>query len=156
MILRPAVRGDADALAAAHAAAFDAPWDAETITRFAEDRGGFAIAAEAAGSVAGFILCRVIADEAEVLTLAVRPEHRRQGVARALVEAAANVAAPSAEAMFLEVAADNPGAIALYAACFFAPVGRRAGYYGRAGGSVDAIVMRRVLNSVAPAAYPGA
>jgi ribosomal-protein-alanine N-acetyltransferase len=56
-------------------------------------------------------------------------------------------ASARAEAMFLEVAADNPGAIALYAVAGFEAVGRRAGYYGRlAGGSVDAIVMRRGLN----------
>jgi ribosomal-protein-alanine N-acetyltransferase len=53
-----------------------------------------------------------------------------------------------AEAMFLEVAADNPGAIRLYERAGFATVGRRSGYYGRRqGGSVDAIVMRRALNS---------
>lgn len=155
MILRPALRGDADGLAEVHAAAFDDPWSAEDITRFAEDRGGFTLAAEADSQLVGFILCRVIAGEAEVLTLAVRPQYRRRSVATALVEAAAAVAMDSAEAMFLEVAADNPAAIALYAACNFAAVGRRAGYYGRAGGAVDAIVMRRALNSQPATAYPG-
>jgi ribosomal-protein-alanine N-acetyltransferase len=50
--------------------------------------------------------------------------------------------------MFLEVAEDNPGAIALYAQTGFTSVGRRGGYYARAGGpAVTAIVMRRALNS---------
>jgi ribosomal-protein-alanine N-acetyltransferase len=146
--LRPATRADGAALAEAHAAAFDEPWSADDILRFAEDRGGFALAAEDAGALVGFILCRLIAGEAEVLTLAVRPAARRRGIGRALLEAAAALAQASAATMFLAVAADNPGAVALYAAAGFETVGRRAGYYGRAGGgSVDALVMRRALNS---------
>ncbi len=78
----------------------------------------------------------MIAGEAEVLTLAVRPAARRRGIGRALVEAAATLAEASAAAMFLEVAADNPGAVALYAQTGFEIVGRRPGYYGRAGGRV--------------------
>lgn len=148
MKLRPVTQADGAALAELHAAAFDEPWSAEEILRFAEDRGGFALAVEADGALAGFILCRLIAGEAEVLTLAVRPAARRRGIGRALLEAALALAQPTAESMFLEVAADNPGAVALYQGAGFEPVGRRAGYYGRPGaGSVDAIVMRRALNS---------
>jgi [ribosomal protein S18]-alanine N-acetyltransferase len=146
--LRPASAADAAAMARAHAAAFPAPWSAEDILSFAEQPGGFALIADAGPEVAGFILCRVMAGEAEVLTLAVRPDHRRGGVASALVEAAAAFAAQTAEAMLLEVAEDNPGALALYARIGFRTVGRRAGYYARSGAaSVDALVMRRALNS---------
>lgn len=148
MNLRPATRADGAALAEAHAAAFDEPWPAADILRFAEDRGGFALVADEGGQIAGFILCRLIAGEAEVLTLAVRPQARRRGVGRALLEAALALSRPTASAMFLEVAADNPGAIALYAGVGFDVVGRRAGYYGRRDApSVDALVMRRALNS---------
>jgi ribosomal-protein-alanine N-acetyltransferase len=146
--VRLATRADADALAEIHAAAFETPWKAGDIRRFAEDPGGFALAAEADGGLAGFILCRVLAGEAEVLTLAVRPGHRRRGLARALVEAALGLAARTAEAMFLEVALDNAGAVALYAGKGFAVVGRRAGYYARRGApAADALVMRRTLNT---------
>jgi len=139
---------DGAALAELHASAFDEPWSADEILRFAEDRGGFALAVEDGKALAGFILCRLIAGEAEVLTLAVRPAARRRGVARALLEAAIVLAAPTAESMFLEVAADNPGAVALYEGAGFETVGSRAGYYGRpSAGSVDALVMRRTLNS---------
>jgi ribosomal-protein-alanine N-acetyltransferase len=150
IILRPATPADGAALAELHAAAFDEPWSADDILRFAEDRGGFALVAddgEAGAALAGFILCRTIAGEAEVLTLAVRPPARRRGIGRALLEAAIALAQPAAATMFLEVAADNPGAAELYAGAGFETVGRRAGYYGRAGGSVDALVMRRALNS---------
>jgi ribosomal-protein-alanine N-acetyltransferase len=147
--LRPATRADGAALAELHAAAFEEPWSADEILRFAEDRGGFALTVEdGAGALSGFILCRLIAGEAEVLTLAVRPAARRRGLGRALLEAALTLAQPSATTMFLEVAADNPGAVALYAGAGFETVGRRSGYYGRAGAaSVDALVMRRALNS---------
>ncbi|HEY1752264.1 MAG TPA: ribosomal protein S18-alanine N-acetyltransferase [Caulobacteraceae bacterium] len=149
MIVRSATHADGAALAEVHAAAFDEPWPAEDLLRFAGDRGAFALVAQADdGAVAGFILCRLIAGEAEILTLAVRPDQRRRGIAAALVGEAAGVASLSAEAMFLEVAQDNAAAIALYARTGFEQVGRRRGYYGRAGGpAVDALVMRRPLNS---------
>ena len=148
MSLRLVTRADAAALAEVHAAGFDKPWTGDDILRFAEDRGGFAIAAEDDGAISGFILCRAMAGEAEILTLAVRPEHRRRGVARLLVEAAAALASQTVDAMFLEVAEDNPGAIALYAQTGFSSVGRRGGYYARPGApAVAAIVMRRALNS---------
>ena len=148
MSLRRATRADADALAEVHACAFDAPWSAAAILRFAEDPGGFVLAVEAEAGLAGFILCRVMAGEAEVLTLAVRPEHRRRGVARDLIGGAIALAAQTAGAMFLEVAEDNAAAAALYVQAGFSAVGRRPGYYGRrAAPAVDAVVMRRTLNS---------
>jgi [ribosomal protein S18]-alanine N-acetyltransferase len=148
MSVRRASRADADALAQVHASAFDAPWSAGDILRFAEDPGGFVLAAETEAGMTGFILCRVLAGEAEILTLAVRPEHRRRGVARDLVEAAATLAGLTAASVFLEVADDNAAGLALYAGAGFTPVGRRAGYYARSGApAVDAIVMRRALNS---------
>jgi ribosomal-protein-alanine N-acetyltransferase len=145
---RVATRADAAALAEVHASAFDAPWSAVDILRFAEDPGGFALAVDEADSVAGFVLCRVLAGEAEILTLAVRPADRRRGIARTLVDAAVALASQTASAMFLEVADDNRAAVALYAQAGFSPVGRRAGYYARPGApAVDAIVMRRTLNT---------
>jgi ribosomal-protein-alanine N-acetyltransferase len=146
---RLAELGDAAALAEVHAAAFATPWSFEDIRPMLSARGAFALGVDAAaGGLAGFILCRVIAGEAEVLTLAVRPEHRRHGLGRALLAAAEAIASNTATAMFLEVAADNAAAIALYAAAGYEAVGRRASYYARpAGAGADAIVMRRALNS---------
>ena len=77
------------------------------------------------------------------------PASRRQGLGRALVDAAATLAGDQgAEALFLEVAATNSAALALYAQAGFETVGRRPGYYPQPGGlPVDAIVMRWDLNS---------
>ena len=89
-------------------------------------------------------------DEAEVLTLAVRPHARRHGRGRALVQAAADLLAHAGAAeLRLEVAADNAAALALYAACGFEPTGRRRGYYARGAGApaMDALTLLRRLNS---------
>ncbi len=88
------------------------------------------------------MLARAAADEAEILTLAVRPEARGKGLGRALLQAAINQARTlGAATMFLEVGADNPHALALYAGLGFAKVGARKAYYdGR-----DALVLRLPL-----------
>jgi ribosomal-protein-alanine N-acetyltransferase len=147
VILRPAIVVDAPAMAALHAMAFDAPWGEAEIAALIIGLGGYAFAAEAEGRAIGFILCRAVADEAEILTLATTPAQRRRGVAAALVRAGLDgAAARGASAMFLEVAADNLAAIGLYAGAGFAQVGARPGYYRGAQGAIDAMVMRRDLN----------
>ncbi|MBP6770532.1 MAG: GNAT family N-acetyltransferase [Reyranella sp.] len=96
----------------------------------------------------GMAICRVVADEAELLTLAVDPGHRRRGAARLLLDAVVEkTRSGGAESLFLEVGADNPGARALYDSLGFAVVGRRAGYYVRQGRpNADAFVLRLNLN----------
>lgn len=99
------------------------------------------------GAAAGFLLGRVVAGEAELLTLAVHPDQRRAGQGRALVQAfLAEARARGAESAFLEVAEANSAARALYAACGFAPAGRRRGYYQRPDGTAeDALILVRSL-----------
>ncbi len=98
----------------------------------------------------GFALARVIAGEAELLTLATDPDHRRRGIAADLlqrVEAAA--AERGALDQFLEVAADNVAARALYAKAGYIQIGQRAGYYVRPGADpVDALVLAKALGTL--------
>ena len=130
----------AETLAALHAAAFAAPWGAAAMAELLAQPGVFAETADD-----GFILIRVVADEAEILTLAVAPMVRRNGAGRALVEAAAGLAgARGAASLFLEVAATNTAALALYASTAFDAAGLRRAYYAD---GADALVMRRTLNS---------
>lgn len=153
MRIRPAVAEDAPALAGAHATAFDASWTAPDIAALMRATGGFALLAEdAAGHAHGFILGRALAGEAEILTLAVAPDARRSGLGRALVEALAEEAkARGARTLFLEVAADNTGAIALYQGAGFERAGLRRAYYSRPGAHrMDALILRRALNSPPP------
>ncbi len=145
MILGPTC--DAQAMAAVHALAFEAAWCAADLETLLDSPGVFALAVQAEDGMAGFVLCRAVAGEAEILTLAVSPEYRRRGLATSLVEGGAAAArALGADEMFLEVAADNEVALRLYAAAGFHPAGRRAAYYSRANGPVDALVLRRDLN----------
>ena len=147
MILQPAGPEDAEKLAACHARSFDSGWSAGDVEALLAAPGGYALAARDDAGVRAFLLARAIAGEAEILTLAVDPPRRRQGLAIALIEAAAGAAASAgAEAMFLEVAADNLAAIGLYGAAGFEQVGLRRGYYARPDGTVDALVLRRTLN----------
>ncbi len=144
---RSAAPEHAAVLAELHATSFAAPWSAEEFETFLRQPG---VAAWIWNSDApeGFILVRAVADEAEILTLAVAPNHRRRGTALKLMHAAMDVLRTGRTArMFLEVAADNVAAHALYAGCGFAPCGRRADYYaaGTTGTAVDAIVMARDL-----------
>ena len=148
MKLRAADASDAVALAKVHAAAFAAPWPPEAFVELLNSPGVFALVAVDRAPV-GLILMRAIAGEAEVLTLAVEPTHRRQGLGRALLQAGLDGAlAAGAEAVFLEVAADNPAALALYREAGFEAAGHRAGYYHRPGRiAADALVLRCTLNS---------
>lgn len=128
-------------LAAIHVEAFATPWDEAALTELLAAPGVFAVAEED-----GFILIRVVVDEAEILTLAVRPSARRAGLGGHLAEAAVvRAAAMGAERMFLEVAEGNVAARALYARSGFVEMGRRRGYYSHADGRrEDALTL--VLN----------
>jgi ribosomal-protein-alanine N-acetyltransferase len=128
-------------LAALHAACFPDPWHAQALREL------FAADAFAFHSADGFVLARVAGGEAEILTLAVNLPARGKGLGRALLQAAIRKArALGADTMFLEVGADNPAALALYAGLGFAKVGMRKAYYGansRTG--QDALVLRLSL-----------
>ena len=138
LIVGPAAPDDLARLAALHAEAFDPPWTASALADLLAQPGVFAVA-----HGGGFILCRTVVDEAEILTLAVAPDTRNGGLGRRLVEAAAAFARQAGVArLFLEVADDNAAARALYARCSFVAEGRRRGYYARPHGpAVDALLL---------------
>lgn len=130
----PAI-GDPAGLAALHATAFAAPWSAREFADLLAQAGVFAVV-----EPEGFILIRQVLDEAEILTLAVRPQARRAGLGGRLVgQGAVAAARRGAGRLFLEVAEDNAAARALYDRAGFRLIGRRKGYY--AGGNTDALVL---------------
>ena len=111
--------------------------------------GAFVGVAEQAGEPVGFHLSRTAADEAEIISIGVRPDARRAGIGAALlVDAMDRARAAGSAALFVEVAADNAAAIALYRRTGFAQVGRRAGYYATPAGAQDALVLRASLIAV--------
>ena len=136
--IRPATASYAQVLAELHTAAFPPGerWGPDAIALQLGLPGVFGLVAD----TGGFILARVAADEAEILTLAVDPAVQRRGLGRGLVQhALAEAGQLGARTMFLEVSANNDRAQRLYAACGFTRIGLRPRYYA---GGVDALVLR--------------
>ncbi|MFY0596838.1 MAG: GNAT family N-acetyltransferase [Cognatishimia sp.] len=128
-----------------HASAFreSRPWSASEFKALLASRFSFWV-----GDSQGFALGRVIAGESELLTIAVSPISQRKGKGRALLQqyhlAARNL---GAQVLFLEVAKDNIGAIALYESEGYSLTSVRKGYYKRDDSShVDALNFRRSIN----------
>lgn len=138
-------------MAALHAASFDEAWGEAALSEILAMPGAFALIATACGEdrtsrLLGFVLARVAADEAEILSVAVDISHRAQGVGRKLMEAAAAAAiASGAVSLFLEVADDNLPALTLYERLGFVTVGLRPAYYARGATRVAARTMRMDL-----------
>ncbi|MGN6100536.1 MAG: ribosomal protein S18-alanine N-acetyltransferase [Devosia sp.] len=147
--IEPAQVRDAEALTRLHAAGFYRGWGQEDFAAYLADatRTPAYIACDARRRIAGFIMLRLIGEEAEVMTIAVDRKWRRKGIGAALMHAAfEDLAAMRARKLFLEVAADNAAAIALYRGHGFAEVGRRDGYYRKPDGTAaTALVMSRTL-----------
>ncbi|RYG92775.1 GNAT family N-acetyltransferase [Loktanella sp. IMCC34160] len=131
-------------LAATHALAFapERGWTEAEIDALLADP-----AIILSGTARSFVLGRIILDEAEVLTLATHPDHRRAGLARETLSDFETAAKDrGARYLFLEVAEDNGPARALYAQAGFDAVGKRAGYYARSGAApVAALILRKTL-----------
>jgi len=117
------------------------PWSADEFADLLTTNGVFLL-----GDKDGFILGRTIADEAELLTLAVAPNLRRCGTGRRLVvDFARQAAKMGANNAFLEVAENNDAALALYRATGWISCGTRPKYYGP---TTNAVVMSLSLSCV--------
>ena len=116
----------------------DDPWPQAAFAPLLLDPPGFGLIASDAAPV-GFCLARLIVDEAEIISLGILPGSRRRGVGGLLVaQLIEQCRARGASRLFLEVAAANRAANALYHAYGFVPTGRRRGYYPNGD---DAVLM---------------
>lgn len=142
---------DGEILDTLYAQCFEEPLEAATRESLLASPGMWASiawsGAPAAGNAMGFVIARSIAGEAEIISIGVRPDRRRRGVGAALLaDALYRAVALGAQAVFLEVAEDNPGAIALYRCAEFEIVGRRPDYYRRKSRPpVAALIMRHTV-----------
>ena len=146
-VLGEARAGDAAAMAALHAASFGRGWSEDEMERLLLDPQVIAHRAAHGRHVAGFILSRRAADEAEILSVAVDRRRRGKGCARALLDLhLRRLAGLGIRAVFLEVDEHNAPARKLYDRAGFAPVGRRPGYYPAGSDAASAaLVLRRDL-----------
>lgn len=129
-------------LAALHAKSFAVPrpWTAAEFAEVLGTRGAFLLTERTA-----FLVGRALAGEAELLTLAVPPEMRRQGAGRRLLRTFHERArSGGAEEAYLEVAEDNAAARALYRSEGWEEAGLRRGYHAP---GISAVLMRRDLRS---------
>jgi ribosomal-protein-alanine N-acetyltransferase len=142
---------DLDRAAALHAESFgplgERMWTRQDLAELVVLPGVAGLLLQVDGDDAGLAVCQVAADEAELLTLAVRPAHRRRGGARRLLAAVIDhVRKSGAQTLFLEVGVDNPAARSLYESQGFRAVGERRAYYQRGQGPpADGVVMRLTL-----------
>ena len=147
-VIRPLRSDKAEACARLHAQGFAHPWSKGEVAELIASPSTLAAAAldPVDGRLRGFILSRLAADEAEILTIAVEAASQSKGVGRALLSENLHQAANAgARTMFLEVDKDNAPALALYRRLSFIKVGERLGYYRRSDGTVSAVIMRKAL-----------
>jgi ribosomal-protein-alanine N-acetyltransferase len=147
---------DAAALAALHGASFHRGWSEDEFERLLLDRAVVAHRVMIGRALAGFIISRIIAGEAEILSVAVASARRGKGVARQLLSLhLRRLAGLGTRTVFLEVDEGNVPANRLYKRAGFRKVGRREGYYPdrtdrnhggnsprRAGPNAAALVLR--------------
>ena len=111
---------------------FTNPWTKEMYLSELEHRdvSFFYVARDALGEAIGFCSCWCVLDEVHINNLAVLPEHRRSGVASALLERVLrDGAARGASRATLEVRRSNVAALKLYERFGFTVSGVRRGYY---------------------------
>jgi [ribosomal protein S18]-alanine N-acetyltransferase len=137
---RPA---DAAAIAALHSTSFQRGWGEDEVYRLLVEKNVIAHRALRGRTMAGFILSRLAAGEAEILSVAIAPKQRGRGYARPLLDLnLRRLAGLGARTVFLEVDENNKPARALYRRAGFADVGRRNSYY-QSGAA--ALILRRDL-----------
>lgn len=141
MELKKAAPEHIPAVAALEAVCFPAdPWPESILSRAGEK----ITVAEENGAVLGYIVFSSVLDEGSVDNIAVAPEHRRRGIADALIaDAVESSRKAGLRFIYLEVRASNAPAIALYEKHGFCEAGRRRDYYEKP--KEDAILMTKVL-----------
>lgn len=124
--------------------AYTSPWSMSMFVLELSKPSGVCVAAANGPTLYGFLICSKYDEAYHIMNIAVDPDHRRQGIARALLEALLDRAGRDAN-YTLEVRVSNAGAIKLYESFGFRGVGTRKRYYADNG--EDAIIMWRALGT---------
>jgi len=146
--IEPASLRDAAQLARIHAASFHRGWGEGEFESMLTERNTLVHRLKIGRRLAGFIISRIGADEAEILSVALDPSQRGRGLSRdLLLTHLGHLAGRGVRTVFLEVEENNQPARRLYQRAGFATVGRRKRYYQQVGGEqLNALLMRRDLS----------
>ena len=124
--------------------AFPTPWSMAMFVLELSKPSGICLAAIQAPALVGYLICSRYDEAYHLMNIAVDPDRRRQGIARALLDAMLDRAGHDAN-YTLEVRVSNTGAIALYERYGFRTVGTRRHYYSDNG--EDALIMWRAVGT---------
>ena len=138
---------DASAIAALHGSSFRRGWSEQEVEGLLLDRHEIAHRAVGGAKLNGFILSRLVENEAEILSIAVADRQRGRGLARKLLKFhLRRLAGLGARTIFLEVDEHNVPALRLYHHAGFHEISRRPGYYpGSDATAATALILRRDL-----------
>lgn len=125
-----------------HKASFKKAWDENELNSTIQNKGVHCLTVHDTSKVKqvplGFLIYRITADEAEIITIASYPGHRRKGIARALMDEMIRMCLTErAKEIFLEVDEHNNAALTLYKTVGFKKIGERKGYYNNHENKLD-------------------
>ena len=144
MIIRQMQIGDVPAIAELERICFSDPWSENSIASELNNPLSYWLVAEVKGRIAGYVGSQAVLDAADMMTFAVDPNYRQQGIGRALINALVKyLQQNNVIALLLEVRASNMPAISLYEKMGFTQVGRRPKYYHNP--REDALILRKEL-----------
>lgn len=141
--VRRAAAADIAFLAALEKDTFSLPQSEKDFENMLDAEDRTLLVAEANGVPVGYIGAYTVLGETDILTVAVDPAARRQGIGRLLLETLFRALSGKSNAIYLEVRESNAPARALYASLGFVEVGRRRGYYKRP--TEDAVLYKKEL-----------
>lgn len=147
-VVEPAHARDAPTLAQLHGGSFHRGWGKGEFERMIAERNTLVHRLKLGRTIVGFVVSRLAADEAEILSIAIDAPYRGRGLSRELVNVhMGHLAGRGIRKIFLEVEENNQPARRLYERAGFRAVGRRERYYREAGGEqLNALVMQRDLS----------
>ncbi|WP_019222218.1 ribosomal protein S18-alanine N-acetyltransferase [Bartonella rattaustraliani] len=147
--ISPLQADDSDSLCHIHQHCFTPAWEKHAFDDFLTDLSIFGYKAslcEKADKILGFCLCRLVLDEAEIITIAVHPHFRRQGIGFLLLDSTLrHLHHEHAIKLFLEVEETNLSALKLYQSFKFQKIAKRIAYYQAKNSRTDAILMQKTF-----------
>ncbi|MFL0811612.1 MAG: ribosomal protein S18-alanine N-acetyltransferase [Agarilytica sp.] len=136
---------DLAAMVALENKASDFPWSSQNF-RDSLLSSHICVGVKSDGALVAQAVFSLVADEAELLILAVSPEKKGRKIATALLDVMENVLSKKANSLFLEVRASNARAIGLYESLGYNQVGERPNYYPAKSGREDALIFAKHIN----------